>query len=194
MSIGSTFEVLMRQASRTASQLDAESSQAMRVLANASQPNAMSSSAADALSAFEPIVQANYVFPLPTGRLAPSFENGSGPLFQDLAPYIRAIVAFDLRLEKYRLQLSGLLSQDTTGAKRVRTTRASRAALEGGNKSHTRKERWFPREMSPNRVLATGNQAWQDLLIQRGYFALGPVAEQTIEDQNSSESSGDGGI
>lgn len=192
-SIGSTFEILMRRASGTASDLDAESSQALRVLANATQPSRSGPSAADALSAFEPVMQANYVFPLPTGRLAPSFENGSGALFEDLAPYIRAIVALDARLERYRLQLSGLHSQGSTGSKTTRTTRASRAALEGGNKSHTRKERWFPPDTNPARVLATGNQEWQDLLVQRGYFSLG-IGERGETENNSSESSGEGGI
>jgi hypothetical protein len=195
VSIGSTFEVLMRRVSQTASQLDAESSQAIRVLANASHPGVTSPSATDALAAFAPIMQANYVFPLPTGRLAPSFENGSGALFEDLAPYIRAIVAFDVRLEKHRQQLSGLLSQGSAGEK-VRKTRASRAALEGGSKSYTRKERWFPPDTNPSRILATGNQEWQDLLVQRGYFALGSGSVDPRREfgDNNSESSGDGGI
>jgi len=194
-SIGSTFEVLMRKASETAPEPDVEASQASRVLANICKPAPGGPSTTDALAAFEPIMQANYVFPLPTGRLAPSFENGSGPLFEDLAPYIRAIVAFDLRLEQYRLQLSGLLSEGSTGAKKIRRTRASRAALEGGSKSHTRKERWFPPDTNPARILATGNQEWQDLLVQRGYFALGPFESKGEPGDNSySESSGDGGI
>lgn len=194
-SIGSTFEVLMRKVSQTGSQLDIESSQASRVLSNACTPAPSGPSRTDAVSAFEPIMQADYVFPLPTGRLAPSFQNGTGPLFEDLAPYIRAIVAFDLRLEQYRLQLGGLLSGGSTESKRVRRTRASRAALEGGCKSHTRKERWFPPDTNPARVLATGNQDWQDLLVQRGYFALGPVETKNESgDSSNSESSGDGGI
>lgn len=194
--IGSTFEVLMRKVTHPVTQLDAESSQASQVLANASKSNVAGLSAADALAAFEPIMQANYVFPLPTGRLAPAFENGNGPLFEDLAPYVRGIVAFDLRLEKYRRRLSGLLSQGSTGNKRMRTTRASRAALEGSDKSSTRKERWFPPGTSPSRILATGGQGWQDLLHQQGYFAVGPVADtmRGDGDNHSSESSGEGGI
>lgn len=185
----------MRKVTQTGTQLDAESSQAFRVLANAAKPKTAGLSAADALAAFEPIMQPNYVFPIPTGRLAPSFENGSGSLFEDLAPYIRAIVAFDLRLENYRLQLSGLLSQGSAGTKRARTTRASRAALEGSDKSYARKERWFPPDTNPARVLATGNQEWQDLLLQQGYFAVGPVGGSMKADDNSSpESSGEGGI
>lgn len=195
-SIGSTFEVFMRKVTQPGSQLDAETSQAFRVLANATKPRTTGLPAADALAAFEPIMQPNYVFPIPIGRLAPSFENGSGPLFEDLAPYIRAIMEFDLRLEKYRLQLSGLLSQGSTGTKRARTTRASRAALEGSDKSYARKERWFPQGTNPARILATGNQEWQDLLLRQGYFAVGPVGESKGDgdSNNSSESSGEGGI
>ncbi|RJE22742.1 hypothetical protein PHISCL_04921 [Aspergillus sclerotialis] len=197
-SIGSTLGVLMRRATQPTAEINAESLQAPLVLANVAKSSATTPSAASALAAFEPIMQANYVFPLPTGRLAPSFENGLGPLFEDLAPYIRAIVAFDLRLEKHRIQLSGLLSQGSTGAKRVRTTRASRAALEGGNKSYTRKERWFPPDMNPAQVLATGNREWQDRLLQLGYFGVGTTGETVrggeADNSTSSDSSGEGGI
>ena len=186
--IGSTFEALLRRASRPDSQFDAESSQAMRVLTSSTSKPAMPTvSVNDTLATFDPLMQAHYLFPPPTGRIAPSFENGSGPLFEDLAPYIRSIVAFDLRLEKYRLQLTGLLSQGSTG-KRVRKTRASRAALEGGSKSFTRKERWFPEDTNMSRVLATGNPAWQDLLVRRGYFPVGPMEEaKDSDDSRNSE-------
>ena len=188
----------MRRVSQPAHEIDAESLQAPLVLANVSKSGATAPSAKHALAAFEPIMQANYVFPLPTGRLAPSFENGLGPLFEDLAPYIRAIVAFDLRLEKHRLQLSGLLSQSSNSTKRARTTRASRAALEGGDKSYTRKERWFPPGTNPPRILATGNQEWLDLLLQQGCFAVGTTVETAgrgeADGNTSSESSGEGGI
>lgn len=187
----------MRRISQHVAEINAESLQAPLVLANASKSSATSPSAATALATFEPIMQGNYVFPLPTGRLAPSFQNGYGPLFEDLAPYIRAIVAFDLRLEQHRIQLSGLLSQGSTGTKRIRTTRASRAALEGGNKSYTRKERWFPPGTNPAQILATGNQEWQDLLLQQEYFGVGTTGETVrgeADDSTSSESSGEGGI
>lgn len=184
--VGSTFEALLRRVSRPDSQFDAESSQATRIL-TASKPVMPTVSVNDTLGTFGPLMQAHYLFPPPTGRIAPSFENGTGALFEDLAPYIRSIVAFDLRLEKYRLQLSGLLSQGSTG-NQVRKTRASRAALEGGNKSFTRKERWFPEDTNMSRVLATGNPAWQDLLVQRGYFPVGPVEEaKDSDDSRNSE-------
>lgn len=100
------------------------------------------------------------------GRQAFSFENGVTAISEDLAPYIRAIVSFDLRLEQRRFALSGILSQDARDGKRIRTTRASRAALEGGNKESTRRERWFSARLNPSRVLATGGHGWQDILLQ----------------------------
>lgn len=151
-------------------------------------------SKAEFRSAFEPIMRADHIFPPPTGRLAPSFENGMAPISEDLAPYIRAIVAFDLRLEQHRLELSGLLSQGG-GTKRMRKTRASRAALEGGDKANTRRERWFTNDINPSLVLATGGKEWQDILVQNGYFNVMPVVEQRRGSSRSiSESSGDGGF
>lgn len=81
---------------------------------------------------------------------------------EDVAPYIRSIVAFDLRLEQQRIQLSGLLSQ---GARRPRTTRASRAAVEGGDKAMIRRERWFPGRIVPSQVKMTGGLDWENILL-----------------------------
>ena len=84
----------------------------------------------------------------------------------DVAPYVRAIVAYDLRLEAQRRALSNLLSQGggRAGAK-ARTTRASRAALEGGSKAHTRRERWFPKGLDFPMVLRTGGEGWGELAL-----------------------------
>ncbi|RHZ48197.1 uncharacterized protein CDV56_104590 [Aspergillus thermomutatus] len=194
-SIGSTFEVYMGQVFRDEHQKDIESSQARNVLENVVAPRRAGTCKATLLTAFEPLRRADHLFPAPTGRLAPSFENGLGPLSEDLAPYIRAIMAFDLRLEQYRLQLSGLLSQNADGNKRMRKTRASRAALEGGSKAETRKERWFPPGTNPALILATGNKEWQDLLLRNGHFTMASMRESSKECSDlASESSGDGGI
>ena len=158
-------------------------------------PRRAGTSKATFLTAFEPLRRADHLFPPPPGRLAPSFENRLGPLSEDLAPYIRAIMAFDLRLEQYRLQLSGLLSENADGNKRMRKTRASRAALEGGSKAETRKERWFPPGTNPALILATGNKEWQDLLVQTGHFTVTSMRESSKECSDlASESSGDGGL
>lgn len=128
-----------------------------------------------------------------SGRQAPSFENGSVAVYEDLAPYIRNIVASDVNLEQHRIALSGLLSQ---GGKRIRTTRASRAALEGGDKATTRKERWFPSHLSLARVLATGGQGWQDLLPQQKTGPRGELYDNIASEDtgHDCESSSEGGI
>ena len=82
----------------------------------------------------------------------------------DIAPYVRAIVSFDIRLEQQRLILSNMLSEGGRGGKKQRTTRASRAALEGGSKSSTRRERWFPKDLNFPMVLKTGGEGWQDFV------------------------------
>ena len=78
----------------------------------------------------------------------------------DIAPYVRSIVCYDIRLEEQRLELSNLLSQGGRSGK-PRRTRASRAALEGGSKAHTRRERWFPKTTNFGLVLQTGGAGWQ---------------------------------
>ncbi|KAJ9319134.1 hypothetical protein DTO271D3_722 [Paecilomyces variotii] len=195
-SIGSTLDVLTRRIYYGASS-DSEDLTARKVLKKTGQVRPPCRSRPELLAAFEPIMRADNVFPAPTGRLAPSFENGTAIIYEDLAPYVRGIVAFDLRLERYRLKLSGLLSQGGSGAKRMRKTRASRAALEGGDKANTRKERWFPADVQPSRILATGNEEWQRVLVQSGHFNVAPMAavgESRESVDTASESSGDGGF
>lgn len=206
IAIGSTSEVLIGKTFRSKHNVDVESSQAAQVLANTNKVNSASASGAQLTTAFEPMMRGDDQ-PAPSARLAPSFHNGPGPLWEDLAPYVRAIVAFDLRLEQYRLKLSGLLSPSSGSKRKMRKTRASRAALEGGDKSNTRREKWFPPDTNPSRILATGNKEWQDLLVQSGHFTVGAMPEPSKESSRepsrepgregsepASESSGDGGI
>ncbi|KAF7596776.1 hypothetical protein BBP40_000204 [Aspergillus hancockii] len=196
LDIASTFEVLISRAFRPCPEGNVESSQAEKVLVNITKLKSADIPRVEFAQAFEPIMRANYVFPLPTGRLSPSFENGLGPITEDLGPYVRAIMAFDLRLEQYRLQLSGLLSENAQGPKKVRKTRASRAALEGGSKAETRKERWLPADANPFLILATGKKEWQDLLVQSGYFTVASSAEEPGQECSDQpvESSSEGGI
>ncbi|KAL9040637.1 MAG: hypothetical protein Q9214_004406, partial [Letrouitia sp. 1 TL-2023] len=98
-------------------------------------------------------------------------------LLTDLAPYIRSIISFDLRLEEHRRQLS-LLTQGNYDGKRMRTTRASRAALEGGSKSTTRRERWFPPSTNFGLVLQSGGPDWQKIGLLRS--AHQPIREEPI--------------
>lgn len=197
--IGSTSEILIGKAFRPRHNADVECSQALRVLDNTNNPRPVRASDTQLSAAFEPMMRGDDV-PTTTGRLAPSFNNGPGPLWEDLAPYIRAIVAFDLRLEQFRFKLSGIPSPSGSNKRKMRKTRASRAALEGGDKAHTRRERWFPPETNPARILSTGNTEWQDLLVRNGHFIVGAaVPEEGREpsresSEPASESSGDGGI
>ncbi|RAL14798.1 uncharacterized protein BO97DRAFT_364131 [Aspergillus homomorphus CBS 101889] len=174
---------------------DPESEYATRILKKANKPASTGPGRAEFSAAFEPMMRADYVFPLPTGRLAPSFENGLRPIAEDLGPYIRGIMAYDIRLAHHRLQLGEIFSQDGKGAKRTRQTRASRAALEGGDKASTRKERWFSSDANPSLIFATGKQEWQEILARKGYFVVSPSGESQVEciDQ-STESSSEGGI
>ena len=87
----------------------------------------------------------------------------------DIAPYIRFIVSYDIRLEQQRLALSNMLSQGGRGGKKQRTTRASRAALEGGSKAQTRRERWFPKDLNFPAVRKTGGSGWQDALYSQSF-------------------------
>ena len=118
--------------------------------------------------AFDPISRSQKaVLGIPKGPQISAFDGPLSVLATDLAPYVRSIVSYDLRLEDQRCQLSSLLSQPGKNGKKARTTRASRAALEGGSKAHTRRERWFPNHTNFDAVLETGGREWQDALLQR---------------------------
>ena len=198
--IGSTTEALIGKAFRSSSGVDVECSQALQVLANTPDYRPIGAPDTQLTSAFQPMIRADELSSSTSGRLAPSFNNGAGPLWEDLAPYVRAIVAFDLRLEQYRLKISGLLSPTGGTKRKMRKTRASRAALEGGDKAHTRRERWFPPDTNPARILATGNHEWQDLLVQTGHFGVGAMPEleecsrEASREESGSEASSEGGI
>ncbi|OAX81923.1 hypothetical protein ACJ72_03731 [Emergomyces africanus] len=148
---------------------------------------------------FEPLMENPDPFNPPSGRQSFSFDSGIAPISEDLAPYIRAIVSFDLQLEQHRLALSGSISHDTKSNKRIRTTRASRAALEGGDKASIRKDRWFTGKLNSRSVLATGGSDWQYILrleIQRASGAQGPEDERRNQstDEHCTGSSSEGGI
>ncbi|KAL1961192.1 hypothetical protein VTO42DRAFT_3137 [Malbranchea cinnamomea] len=143
--------------------------------------------------AFEPLTELPEYYPSSLSGRSLSLEEAVGVLARDVAPFVRSIVSFDLRLERRRLELSGLISH---GSKRIRTTRASRAALEGGDKATTRRERWFPVKLNPPQILATAGRNWQDLLLdledagRPATSASGTPAEQSA----ACDSDSDGGI
>ncbi|KAL8699444.1 MAG: hypothetical protein Q9224_001408 [Gallowayella concinna] len=100
------------------------------------------------------------------GPAISSLDRPISVVAEDLAPYIRSIVSYDLRLEEQRKQLE-LVSYGGRSSKRARTTRASRAALEGGSKANTRRERWFPANTDFQSVLGSGGTGWQEEAFRR---------------------------
>lgn len=96
-----------------------------------------------------------------------AFDGPISSVLEDVAPYVRSIVFYDLKLEEHRLQLNSLLAQNGRNGKRMRTTRASHAALEGGSKAHTRREKWFPIDSNSTLILQSGGDGWQEIAWQR---------------------------
>lgn len=94
------------------------------------------------------------------GLLQSAFDVPLETIALDLAPYVRSIVQHDQALEEQRERLN-LLTSDGRKAKRARTTRAARSALEGGQRATTRRERWFrTKDLDFDAVLATGGRDW----------------------------------
>ena len=115
-------------------------------------------------TAFEPLApfQSDSAEGMPNSILGS--ENRFANLATEIAPYVRSIVTYDLQLGQERLRLSNLLSEGGRAGKKQRTTRASRAALEGGSKANTRRERWFTYDLNYPLMLETGGKGWQDAL------------------------------
>lgn len=91
--------------------------------------------------------------------------NSGDGIVHDVAPYVRNIVSFDDRLDKQRQQLAAVLAQTKRGTGQMRKTRSSLAALEGGDKGSTRRERWLSKETDTALVMKTGGTGWQTALI-----------------------------
>ncbi|KAF1986588.1 P-loop containing nucleoside triphosphate hydrolase protein [Aulographum hederae CBS 113979] len=130
----------------------------------------------------------------PSHITATSLDREFRILVEDLAPYVRSIVDYDLKLEAERLRLSNLLSVGGE-RKRIRTTRASRSALEGGRREVTRRERWFRKELDVKGVLGTGGKDWAGLRCGgslRGESREGEGA--SVGSVKSLEDEGDSGI
>lgn len=133
---------------------------------------------------FEPISRPNrLVLGIPKGPQISTFDGSLSIITEDLAPYVRSIVSYDLRLEEQRRLLSSLLSLPSKNGKRQRTTRASRAALEGGSKAHTRRERWFPNNTNFASVLQSGGEGWQDIALKQAM--LEPCEDEMQLDEGS---------
>lgn len=90
------------------------------------------------------------------------FDDTFRTIVLDVAPFVRGIVTYENELQKQRIKLSSLISQG--GTKRMRKTRASHAALEGGSRSTTRPEKWFKSELNGVLVMRTAGEGWSDAL------------------------------
>ncbi|KAF2138746.1 uncharacterized protein K452DRAFT_300828 [Aplosporella prunicola CBS 121167] len=115
------------------------------------------------------------------GITASSFDRNFSLITIDLAPYVRSIAAWDLRLESERVRVSNLLSAGGTRKRKARTTRAARSAQEGGRRETVRKERWFDKKLSLQAVLATAGKDWAGL----GGRERGEDDKQTETDRTS---------
>ncbi|PHH70503.1 hypothetical protein CDD82_7082 [Ophiocordyceps australis] len=97
----------------------------------------------------------------PTTHLDPSvFDRPMKPIVLDVAPWMRAIVAYEKQLMQQRLRLSSLLGAGGT-KKRMRTTRSAYSALEGGDRRKTRGERYFGSLLNGSLVMRTGAPSFE---------------------------------
>jgi len=95
---------------------------------------------------------------------ASSFDREFSVLITELAPYVRSIAAYDLRLEAERLKDSSLISAGGRAAtKKLRMTRAARSAAVGGKRENTRRERWFEKDVNLIKIMETGGSEWAGL-------------------------------
>jgi len=111
--------------------------------------------------AFDPIA-ASDSGPQPASYLEPSvFDRNMELITLDVAPYVRSIVAYDVRLQRQRLKLSNLVSEGGRAVpRRMRTTRTAFSALEGGSRSTVRGEKWFKADINPFLVEKTAGAGW----------------------------------
>lgn len=84
---------------------------------------------------------------------------------EDLAPYVRGIVAYSSRIQRERERESNLVCDGGSGGKRRRRTRAAMSALEG-TRSETRRERYFGNVLNSYLVEKTGVPDWDDALTR----------------------------
>ncbi|KAH6724405.1 hypothetical protein BKA61DRAFT_588404 [Leptodontidium sp. MPI-SDFR-AT-0119] len=127
--------------------------------------------------AFDPISSTEkYVWS--TTLEASTFDRTMTLIVEDLAPYVRSIVAYDARLQRARLKLSNLMSEGGRKGKRMRTTRAAISALEGGARNCTRRDRYFTAELNSNWVLRTGMESWLDAARMETEIAEPPTSSR----------------
>jgi hypothetical protein len=78
-------------------------------------------------------------------------------IVKDIAPYVRAIASHDHEIEQQNVRLALALSGG--GKRKIRMSRASRSAIEGGRREDRRRERWFP-NVNLLQIGETGSSEW----------------------------------
>ena len=92
-----------------------------------------------------------------------AFDGPLSPITIDIAPYVRSILQHEAALAERHDQLNSIMG-DGRNATRARTTRAARSALHGGQRSLTRREKWFAKDLDVASVLATGGKDWPKMI------------------------------
>ncbi|TID19090.1 Transketolase [Venturia nashicola] len=122
---------------------------------------------ADFSAALDPLAETRSTsLTAPNTMTASSLDREFSIVVTDIAPYVRSIAAHDLMIEQQRMKVSNLLSAGG-GAKKMRMTRASRSAVEGGSRQTARRERWFDKSLNLGLVLRTAGKGWGDVLTAR---------------------------
>lgn len=137
--------------------------------------------------AFDPIAASEKT--MAAGYLDPSvFDGTMKTISLDIAPYVRSIVAYDQRLQRQRLARSSLLSEGgQPGKKRMRTTRSSYSALEGGSRASARRDKYFSADVNPHLVLRTGGKGW-DAITTKVTSECNSKINSGADDSEDSES------
>jgi hypothetical protein len=78
-------------------------------------------------------------------------------IVKDIAPYVRLIASHDYEVEQQNVRLTLALSGG--GKRKIRMSRASRSAVEGGRREDRRRERWFP-DVNLLDIKETGSKLW----------------------------------
>ena len=125
----------------------------------------------------------------PVSQYSLALHRPTAVVAEDVAPFVRFIIAFDVRLEEHRKKLSNLLSEGGRNGKRLRTTRASRSALEGGARQSTRRERWFSAPLNAILVARTAGHGWQEAALAELGDEQGLQASQESARRSRSTSS-----
>ncbi|KZZ99616.1 telomere length regulation protein elg1 [Moelleriella libera RCEF 2490] len=130
----------------------------------------------DIANAFDPIAVA--LKAPPTSHLDASvFDRTMGLIVLDVAPWVRGIIASEHQLMQERVKLNMLLSEGGT-RKRMRQTRSAYSALEGGERTSTRRERYFGEALSTDLVMRTGGGGWQNAIAEEARWTTDVESSQ----------------